>query len=72
MLLGEGKQTHLGRMEMEWDGITVWKILITNYHNFSMHHSFSQQMLTVVFFPENDLLIGKVQIFSNGDNDTGD
>ena len=59
-------------MEMEWDGITVWKILITNYHNFSMHHSFSQQMLTVVFFPENDLLIGKVQIFSNGDNDTGD
>lgn len=55
-----GKGGERGRIVTEWDGITVCKCLIMNYHNFTRHYSFIQQMSLFSFFPKNVSIDRKV------------
>lgn len=58
---GGGEHGRNKREELRWDGITVYKMLIMNYYNFLMCHSFIQQIF--FSFLKMTLLMGKVQIF---------
>lgn len=49
-----------GRFVTEWNLITVWKILSMNYHNFTIHYSFIQQMFIFPFFPKSDSAEGRL------------